>query len=91
MNGGAVCRSALSLSADPFSALFILIISLLSLAASVLPSVMSGNTKAGKILPRWVFYHAFILAMLLVVTVQNAFYFLLLGAYVPRLLFSCDL
>jgi hydrogenase-4 component B len=75
---GSLPIGPLSLSADPFSALFILIISLLSLAASVFAIGYVREYQGRKnIASLGLFYHAFILAMLLVVTVQNAFYFLL--------------
>jgi hydrogenase-4 component B len=74
---GSFPVGALRLAAGPFSALFLLIISFLSLAASVFAIGYTREFQGKKsIALLGFFYHSFILAMLFVVTVQNAFYFL---------------
>lgn len=65
------------LEASPFSAFFLLIISFLSLAASIFAIGYTREYQGKKsIALLGFFYNFFILTMLLVVTVQNAFYFL---------------
>ncbi|HOW87027.1 MAG TPA: hydrogenase 4 subunit B [Candidatus Omnitrophota bacterium] len=62
---------------DPFSAFFVLTISFLSFAASLFAVGYTREYQRKKnIALLGFFYHIFILAMLAVVTVQNAFYFL---------------
>ncbi|MBU9888386.1 MAG: hydrogenase 4 subunit B [Candidatus Omnitrophica bacterium] len=69
---------ALRLAAEPFSALFLLIISLLSLAASLFAIGYTREYQSKKsIALLGFFYHTFILSMILVVAVRNVFYFLL--------------
>lgn len=68
----------LRLTADPLAAFFIFVISLLSLAASLFAIGYTREYQGKKnIALLGFFYHSFILSMVLVVTVQNAFYFLL--------------
>ncbi len=75
---GSFPVGALRLSADPFSAFFLLVISFLSLAASIFAIGYTREYQKRKnIALLGFFYNFFILAMLFVVTVQNAFYFLL--------------
>ncbi len=74
---GSFPVGALTLAAGPFSAFFLLIISFLSLAASIFAIGYTREYQDKKnIALLGFFFNFFILAMLLVVTVQNAFYFL---------------
>ncbi|MFA5159789.1 MAG: hydrogenase 4 subunit B [Candidatus Omnitrophota bacterium] len=74
---GSFPVGALRFAAGPFSAFFLLIISFLSLAASIFAIGYTREFQIKKnIALLGFFYHFFILAMLFVVTVQNAFYFL---------------
>ncbi len=75
---GSLPVGPLRFAADRFSALFIFIISFLSFAASIFAIGYTREYQGKRnIALLGFFYHAFILAMLFVVTVQNAFYFLL--------------
>lgn len=75
---GSFPVGALRLAANPFSAFFLLIISFLSLAASIFAIGYTREFQNRKnIALLGFFYNFFILAMLFVVTIQNAFYFLL--------------
>ncbi|MBN1688069.1 MAG: hydrogenase 4 subunit B [Candidatus Omnitrophica bacterium] len=75
---GSFPVGALRFVAGPFSAFFLLIISFLSLAASLFAIGYTREFQGRKsIALLGFFYNFFILAMLFVVTVQNAFYFLL--------------
>ncbi|MFA5167298.1 MAG: hydrogenase 4 subunit B [Candidatus Omnitrophota bacterium] len=74
---GSFPVGVLRFAANPFSAFFLLIISFLSLAASIFAIGYTREFQGRKnIALLGFFYHFFILAMLFVVTVQNAFYFL---------------
>ena len=75
---GSLPVGALRFVANPFSGFFLLIISSLSLAASIFAIGYTREFQGKKnIALLGFFYNFFILAMLFVVTVQNAFYFLL--------------
>jgi len=76
---GSLPVGPLRFAADPLSAFFILVISSISLAASVFAVGYTRREFRGRknIALLGFFYNVFILAMLLVVTVRNAFYFLM--------------
>jgi hydrogenase-4 component B len=74
---GALPFGALRFVVDPLAAFFLLVISALSFAASIFAIGYTREYCGKKNLALLgFFYNLFILAMLLVVTVQNAFYFL---------------
>jgi hydrogenase-4 component B len=75
---GSFPVGALRFVAEPFSAFFLFVISSLSLATSIFAIGYTREYQGKKnIALLGFFYNFFILAMLFVVTVKNAFYFLL--------------
>lgn len=75
--GGFLQIGPLSFTVDPLSAFFIFVISFLSIATSIFAIGYTREYQGRKRIPLLgFFYNLFLLAMILVVCVQNAFYFL---------------
>lgn len=76
--GGFPQTGHLSFTVDPLSAFFIFVISFLSIATSLFAIGYTREYQGRKRIPLLgFFYNLFLLAMILVVSVQNAFYFLI--------------
>ena len=76
--GGFPETGPLSFTVDPLSAFFIFVISFLSIATSIFAIGYTREYQGKKRIPLLgFFYNLFLLAMILVVCVQNAFYFLM--------------
>lgn len=76
--GGFLHAGHLRFTVDPLSAFFIFVISFLSIATSIFAIGYTREYQGRKSIPLLgFFYNLFLLSMVLVVTVQNAFYFLM--------------